>query len=208
MQQAKSTPVTRTVAFAADPRRWADQAERGMKRARWRIGESWVRVLALLCCLMPCGPLDCLAGSQAKGPAAYEAPSGLSDAQTVALASEVVKYVAANPHNSEDWRWVRVDLPDKQLPQLSAIVRGELAKRYTVVEKDGTLPAGARSTARPHELENGFLLSIRVRHTRKDRVKVSYRDYEGPVAGSAQTVKYEWVGAKWKTVSRSDMVIY
>jgi hypothetical protein len=176
-----------------------------MKRARWRGGKLYVRVLALLCCLMPCGPLDCLAGTQAKGPAASKAPPELSDAQTVALASEIVKYVAANPHNSEDWQWVRVELPDRELPKLSAIVRAELAKRYTVVEKE---PAGARSTTRPHELVNGFLLSIEVRHTRKDRVKVSYRDYEGPVAGSAQAVEYEWAEARWKTASKSDMVIY
>lgn len=102
-----------------------------------------------------------------------------------------------------------LNLPEKQFPELSANIRKEMATKYTVYAKPSDVPGEERSGKETYSYtKTGFELSIEIRQVAPDWIKITYQDYEGPLAGSKQTIQYQWVGSEWKVVSQSDMIIY
>lgn len=84
-----------------------------------------------------------------------------------------------------------------------------MAKKYTVVTKESDLPSDARYAGHSYTSWNGFTLVIETRQIERDRIKITYRYYDGPQAPSSQSVQYEWAaGTQWKIAAKSAMIIY
>ena len=133
----------------------------------------------------------------------------LSQLQIAELAIQVRMHISDDFHVTDaPPRWIWVQLPEKRFPQLSASIRKELSKKYTIVTKESELPADAVYAGDTYTSWNGFMLEIEARNAKFNCIELTYSYYGGPMAPSRQSVQYEWVPPHWKIVSKGDMAIY
>jgi hypothetical protein len=174
---------------AAEPRVAADSlalaAERDIVRRRHVISARIGFLVALLTLVEPA----------CKGPA----PT-LSQAQVTELAKEIASHTPERLHCARTtvlWVLLASDASDP-FPDVTSEVRARLGERYTVYSTESAVPAEYRRLGDlSHVYDCGFVFSFRVRVLGKNRVEVSYSDYEGPRAGSDQVIQYGWKGTRW-----------
>ena len=95
-----------------------------------------------------------------------------------------------------------------EYPEVTKRIRQELAKRYTVYDRENAIPADAISKENMGtSYEHGFRFAVSVRRLSRTKVEVKYDDYEAPLAGSDQTITYDWNGSDWKITSKSNLVV-
>ncbi len=136
-----------------------------------------------------------------------------AQARIEALADEIVRHTPEHVHYAEGtaFSWVFVELQEPQpIPGLSEAVLKRLRERYTVYRSEEEIPEDRLSRAPDRTLlgyQDGFRFKFEVEVLGPDRVKVRYEDWEGNMAGSGQTITYEWNGSAWEIVEKGPLFV-
>ncbi len=135
----------------------------------------------------------------------------LSSVQVGELAKEIVTHTPENHHWTYgpcfSWVLVTADASDS-VPAVTEQVRALLSQRYIVYFTEGEVPAEYRrhGDMGPY-YDSGFDFSFKIRLLGRNRVEVTYSDYEGPLAGSHQLIQYRWKRSRWVVSSSGPFVV-
>lgn len=128
----------------------------------------------------------------------------LSRAQSLALAREIVLHTPEHLHfaSGSHFSWVLLGAnPADRFPEVTREVRALLAERYTIYESAGEVPADkVRRDEYGTSYVSGFRFEFSIGRPDKGSIQVTYSDYESPLAGSSQSIRYRWKRGAWLTV--------
>ncbi len=124
------------------------------------------------------------------------------------LASEVLRNTPEHTHFAPEteFSWVYLQPTIVAPPALAAEVERLMVERYKVFKTHEEIPEDLLShvdaEGREHSMiRDGFYFSYEVESISPERVRITYRDYEGPLAASGRSVVYVWSGVEWTTES-------